>query len=174
MQPLIDKAKNIRLAIFDVDGVLTTGALFYGKDKIEGKNFHVHDGQGIKSLQKSGVEIAVITARTSDIVTWRMQDLGITHVYQGQTNKLIAYEALKQKLKLNDAQIAYAGDDLPDLSVLSRVGFSITVANAPLVIRQRVAWVTRKKGGKGAVREICDFIMEAQGTLQKTIEAYLT
>jgi len=173
MQSLIEKAAPIRLVIFDVDGVLTAGILSYGSSGIESKQFHVQDGQGIKHLKKSGVEIAIITTCQSDIVKRRMDDLGVSHLYQGQLNKLPAYNDLKQKLTLSDEQIAYVGDDLPDLPILNRVGFAITVANAPKIIKEHVHWVTKLKGGKGAAREVCDFIMLAQGTYQKVIDSYL-
>lgn len=173
MQSLIDKAKNIRLVIFDVDGVLTAGVLSYGMEGIESKHFHVHDGQGMKFLKKSGIDIAIITACQSNIVQRRMHDLGITDIYQGATDKLKAYEDIKSKLQLQDVQIACVGDDLPDLPMLTRAGLAVTVANAPKVIQERVHWVTKAKGGKGAAREVCDFIMQAQGTYQNIIDTYL-
>lgn len=173
METIIEKAKQIKLVIFDVDGVLTAGILTYSHDGIEVKNFHVHDGQGIKFLKKSGVNVGIITTCKSEIVKRRMQDLGIEHLYQGQTDKLPAYEDLKQKLQLKDDEIAYVGDDLPDLPMLKRVGLAITVANAPKIIQQHTHWITKAKGGKGAAREVCDFIMHAQGTYQTMLNAYL-
>jgi 3-deoxy-D-manno-octulosonate 8-phosphate phosphatase (KDO 8-P phosphatase) len=173
MESVIHKAKQIRLAIFDVDGVMTAGALHYGSNGIESKYFHVHDGQGLKILKKSGVNIGIITTCKSDTVKRRMQDLGIEHVYQGQVDKLPAYNDIKQKLNLTDEQIAYVGDDLPDLAILSRVGLAITVKNAPKIMQQYTHWVTTKKGGKGAVREVCELIMQAQGTYQTIVDSYL-
>lgn len=173
MDTLTEKAKKIRLLTLDVDGVLTAGGMLYGQDGIEAKHFHVHDGQGMRHLLQTGVEIAIITACKSPIIQRRMEDLGIKHVYQQQTDKLMAYEDLKRKLNLTDEQIAYAGDDLPDLPILSRAGLAITVANAPKIMQQHAHMVTQKKGGKGAAREICDFIMEAQGTYQTIIDSYL-
>jgi len=173
MNTLIERAKKIRLVTFDVDGVLTAGGMLYGEEGIESKHFHVHDGQGMRHLLQSGIEIAIITACKSPIIKRRMEDLGITHVYQQQYNKLQAYEDLKQKLNLTDEQIAYTGDDIPDLPILSRVGLAITVANAPKIMQQYVHWTTQKKGGNGAVREVCDFIMQAQGTYQRVIDTYL-
>ena len=170
---LIDMAKKIRLVISDVDGVLTTGALFYGPNGTEIKDFNVHDGLGMRLLQESGVPIAIITARTSEAVTKRMQDLEITHVYQGQKNKLAAYEDLKKKMNLSDGEIAYIGDDLPDLPLLIRAGLSISVANAPKVVQENVALVTRAGGGEGAMRELCDIIMKAQGTYHSILDTYL-
>jgi 3-deoxy-D-manno-octulosonate 8-phosphate phosphatase (KDO 8-P phosphatase) len=173
MESLISKAKLIRLLILDIDGVLSSGKLFYTADGISVKDFHVHDGQGIKLLQKAGIEIAIITAKESDIITRRMQDLGIRYVYQNQSNKLIAYQDIKQKLKLTDEQIAYVGDDLPDLCILARTGLAITVAGAPKIIHQYVHWTTNAKGGRGAVREVCDFILQAQDAYQVLIESFL-
>jgi 3-deoxy-D-manno-octulosonate 8-phosphate phosphatase (KDO 8-P phosphatase) len=173
MQKVMELARHIRLAIFDVDGILTTGTLLYHSDGTESKKFHVHDGAGLRLLLKSGVDIAIITARTSSAVTKRMQDLDIQHVYQGCSDKVIAYEELKKKLNLNDNQIAYMGDDLPDLPVLRRVGLAITVPGAPQIIQQHTAWVTTAKGGKGAAREVCELIMQAQGSYNTTIQSYL-
>lgn len=173
MDRVMEKAKKIRLAIFDVDGVLSTGALTYGPDDTESKTFHVHDGMGMRMLAKSGVVIAIITARNSTIVAKRMQDLEIVHVYQGYADKLPAYEDLKQKLKLNDNEIAYVGDDLPDVPLLKRVGLSITVPNAPSIMQQYVHWTTKKKGGKGAAREVCELIMQAQNSYDAIIKTYL-
>lgn len=173
MENLTEKAKKIRLIIFDVDGVLTSGQLTYGANGIEVKNFHVQDGQGMKFLKKSGVEIGIITTCQSDIIKRRMQDLGVEHVYTGQVDKLPAYEHIKKKLNLTDQQIAYMGDDLPDLPMLKRVELAITVANAHKLIQQHAHWITKAKGGKGAVREVCDFIMQAQGTYQTIIDSYL-
>jgi 3-deoxy-D-manno-octulosonate 8-phosphate phosphatase (KDO 8-P phosphatase) len=173
MEQLIEKAKKIRLVIFDVDGVLTNGTLIYGNNNTEYKQFHVHDGQGMKLLMTSGIHVAVITAKESDIVTQRMQYLEIPHFYQGNVDKLPAYEDLKKKLGLTDEEIAYVGDDLPDLPLLRRVGLPITVANAPKIIKQFAYLITVAKGGKGAAREVCDLIMEAQGTYTIAIEKFL-
>ena len=174
MKSIIDRAKQIRLTILDVDGVLTSGELIYGVNGSELKQFHVLDGQGIKFLQKSGIEVAIITARHSEIIVKRMSDLEITHVYQGNIDKLPAYEDLKQKLKLEDHQIAYMGDDLPDLPIIRRVGLGVTVPNAPTIMHDHARLVTKAKGGKGAVRELCELIMNAQGTYQAILDSYLT
>jgi 3-deoxy-D-manno-octulosonate 8-phosphate phosphatase (KDO 8-P phosphatase) len=171
---LIERAKKIRLAAFDVDGVLTAGGMLYGENGIDSKHFHAHDGQGIRHLMQAGIEVAIITGCQSPIIKRRMEDLGIKHVYQQHTDsKLVAYEDLKQKLNLTDEQIAYTGDDFPDLPILSLAGLAITVANAPLIMQQYVHWTTQNKGGKGAVREVCDFILHAQGTYQTIIDSYL-
>lgn len=173
MDQLIKKAKQIRLVIFDVDGVLTNGKLFYGPDGMEYKAFNVHDGQGIKFLKKTGVDVGIITACQSEIVRKRSKDLEIDHLYQVNQPKCQAYETLKEKLNLSKEQIAFVGDDIPDLSVMQLVGFSIAVANAIPIVQKYADWVTRSKGGKGAVREVCDFIMHAQGTYDNVVSSYL-
>ncbi|TAK77516.1 MAG: HAD-IIIA family hydrolase [Gammaproteobacteria bacterium] len=171
---MLDKAKDIKLLILDVDGVLTSGVIYYGPRDIELKGFHIHDGAGIKLLQKTGVIVAVISGKTSEAVEKRIEDLGIKHAYLGQEEKLSAYESLKQQLQLTDQQIAYMGDDLIDLPLLRRAHLAITVPQAPDIIKQHVDFTTEKKGGKGAVREVCELIMNAQGHYESVIQSYLT
>ncbi len=174
MNILSEKAKAIQLIIFDVDGILTTGHLTYSPNGLEYKDFYVYDGQGIKFLQRAGIEVGIITNCLSAAVKRRMQDLGIQHVYQGAGAKLPAYEDLKQKLQLTDEKIAYMGDDLPDLPILSRVGLSITVPNAPKILQEKAMWVTEKAGGLGAVREVCEFIIHSQNKYESIVESYLS
>lgn len=169
-----EHAKHIRLLILDVDGILTTGTVQYGTQGAELKGFHLHDGMGIKLLQKAGIAVAVISAKKSAAVSHRLKDLNVEHVYLGYENKLPAYIELKQKLNIADDVIAYMGDDLPDLPILRRVKLAITVPQAPDIIKQHTHLITTKKGGKGAVREVCDMLMEAQGLYQQMIQAYLT
>jgi 3-deoxy-D-manno-octulosonate 8-phosphate phosphatase (KDO 8-P phosphatase) len=173
MQTIEAKALKVKCIIFDVDGILTSGQITYGLGDMELKTFHVHDGLGLKLLQNTGVKIAIITARESAIVTKRMAELGIVHVYQNAKSKRVAYDDLKATLKLEDADFAYVGDDLPDLSILNCVGLSITVADAQPIIQSRVDWVTDKKGGKGAAREICNLIMTAQGTFAAQLAKFV-
>jgi 3-deoxy-D-manno-octulosonate 8-phosphate phosphatase (KDO 8-P phosphatase) len=173
MQDILAKAKNIRLVIFDVDGVLTTGALTYRPDGSEDKTFHVQDGMGMRMLASSGIHVAIITARNSPVVEKRMQDLNIEHVYQGYSDKIIAFEDVKKKLNMQDHEIAYMGDDLPDLPVMLRVGLSISVPNGASIIQQHANYVTKKKGGKGAVRELSDLILQAQNKYDVLIKNYL-
>lgn len=173
MSELTEKAKAIRLLILDVDGVLTSGNLVYTKDAIHYKAFYVHDGLGMKLLQKTGIDIGIITSCKSDIIKRRAEDLGLRHVYQGHDDKRIPFLELKQKLSLTDQQIAYVGDDLPDLPIIRSVGLGMTVANAPLILQQHAAYISKAAGGQGAVREICELIMQAQGTYSAIIESYL-
>src|SRR5215475_9434945 len=138
-----ERAARIKLAIFDVDGVLTDGRLTYTDDGRELKSFHVHDGLGLKRLMANGVEVAIITSRMSHMVTERTAELGIAHVYQGQESKLTCFEQLIHALKIEPEQVSYCGDDLPDLAVMLRVGLSIAVANAHPWVRERARWRTQ-------------------------------
>lgn len=174
MQTVFNKAKKIKLLILDVDGVLTSGLIFYGSDGSESKAFHIHDGMGIKLLKKSGIAVAIISSKKSIAVEKRMQDLRVEHVYLGYEDKVPPYEELKEQLQLEDHDIAYMGDDLPDLPLLQRVGLSITVPQAPDIIKQHADIITTKKAGKGAVREISELILSAQGRYQSMIQSYLT
>lgn len=168
-----EKASKIKLAIFDVDGVLTDGKIYFTEDGSEYKAFHSHDGMGMKMLLRSNIDIAIITARNSKLVAKRMSELGVKYVYQGQENKLLAYEALKEKLNLNDDEIAYTGDDLNDLGLIRRSGLGIAVANASPIVHAHANWCTTRSGGAGAVREVCEFILAAQNTLEALCEQYM-
>ncbi len=173
MRDILERAKQIRLVIFDVDGVLTDGSLYLGDDGREYKAFHSRDGHGMKMLQQTGVTLAIITGRTSEVVRIRMESLGVEHLYQGQHDKLSAYEDLKKTLGVEDEQIAYVGDDVVDLPILRRVGLSIAVADAHSLVQDHTHWRTQSPGGRGAGREVCELIMDAQGTLVGTMEHYL-
>ena len=173
MQDIQDKARAIRLVIFDVDGVLTDGSLFIGDDGQEYKAFNSKDGHGMVMLRQSGVQIGIITGRTSEVVRIRMDSLGIEHVYQGKRDKLPAYQELKRAIGYRDDQIAYVGDDVVDLPVMSRAGLSIAVQDAHYLSKQHAHWVTPSGGGRGAAREVCELIMDAQGTLQGALQRYL-
>jgi 3-deoxy-D-manno-octulosonate 8-phosphate phosphatase (KDO 8-P phosphatase) len=173
MQDVIDKAKNIKLLILDVDGVLTDAKLFFDEQGREYKAFHTRDGHGIKLLRQSGVEVAVISGRESPPVALRMRQLGIEHVYQGRENKVAAFEELLQRLALQPGETAHVGDDLPDLPLMKRAGLAIAVRDAHFAVANYADWVTALPGGEGAVREVCDFILRAQGNLERLIGAYL-
>jgi 3-deoxy-D-manno-octulosonate 8-phosphate phosphatase (KDO 8-P phosphatase) len=170
---IFTKAANIRMVIFDVDGVLTDGSLFIGDGGEEYKAFNSRDGHGMKMLQRSGVEIGIITGRTSDVVRHRMDSLGIQHVYQGQLDKLPAFEALIAKLGLSAEQVAYVGDDVVDLPILIRAGLAIAVQDAHEMVKQHCHWITPNPGGRHAARDVCELIMQAQGTLAEQLNYYL-
>ncbi len=167
MESITKKASAIRLAIFDIDGVFTDGKLYYNERGEQSKAFNVQDGVGVKLLQRSGVKVAIITAKTSAIIETRSAQLGIEHVYQGYEIKLPAYEKILKQLKVTDREICYVGDDLPDLPIMQRVGLSIAVGNAVAIVQEHADCITNKTGGHGAVREICEFIMRSQDTLQR-------
>lgn len=173
MQDILEKAAQIKLVIFDVDGVLTNGSLFYGDDGQEYKAFHSRDGHGMKMLLRSGVEIGIITGRTSKVVEHRMENLGIQHVYQGKLEKLPTYEELINKLDVKPEEVAYVGDDVVDLPILTRVGLAIAVADAHNLVKQHAHWQTPHGGGQGAARDVCELIMEARGTLDTELKTYL-
>ncbi|MCW9023597.1 MAG: 3-deoxy-manno-octulosonate-8-phosphatase KdsC [Gammaproteobacteria bacterium] len=173
MKDIQEKAAQVKLVVFDVDGVLTDGTLFVGDDGQEYKAFHSRDGLGMKMLQRSGVEIGIITARTSKVVVHRMENLGIKHVYQGKQDKLPAFEELVTKLGLSFEQTAYVGDDIVDLPVLRKAGLAIAVQDAHPVAKQHAHWQTPHGGGRGAARDVCELIMEAQNTLDTQIQYFL-
>lgn len=174
MQDLLEKAKQIKLVIFDVDGVLTDGSLFLDDKGIEYKAFHSRDGHGMKMLQESGVPIGIITGRTSQLVTYRMESLGIQHVYQGQLDKLPAFYALMEKLELSPQQVAYVGDDVVDLPIMTKVGLAIAVQDAHPAVKQHAHWQTPEAGGRGAARAVCELIMNAQGTWEEKLKGYIS
>ncbi len=173
MKDILEKAKQIKLVVFDVDGVLTDGSLFVGDDGQEYKAFNARDGLGMKMLQRSGVEIGIITARSSQVVEHRMHNLGIKYVYQGRLEKLPAFEGLVGKLGLDFEQTAYVGDDVVDLPVLRRAGLAIAVQDAHPIAKQHAHWQTPHNGGRGAARDVCDLIMEAQNTLDAQVQYFL-
>ena len=167
------RAKELKLFLLDVDGVLTDGTITYTHEGQEIKSFHTRDGLGIRLLMESGVEVGLITARESEAVNRRVQDLGIKYVFQKTRNKLAVFERLLREVGLQPEQVGYMGDDWLDLPLLVRVGFAVTVADAAEEVLQVAHYVTRKKGGRGAVREACDLILEAKGTNRALLEKYL-
>ncbi|HEX22955.1 MAG TPA: 3-deoxy-manno-octulosonate-8-phosphatase KdsC [Chromatiales bacterium] len=173
MKDILQKAAQIELVIFDVDGVLTDGSLFFDDDGQEYKAFHSRDGHGMKMLRNSGVEVAIITGRTSQVVTHRMANLGIEHVYQGKQEKLPAFEELIAKLQLTPGQVAYVGDDVVDLPIMLRVGLAVAVADAHPLVLKHAHWHTPHGGGQGAARDVCELIMEACGTLDAQMQQFL-
>ncbi len=172
MQDVYEKAQRLRLAVFDVDGVLTDGTLYYTDSGEEMKAFNVRDGHGMKMLQASGVRLAIITSRTSRCVELRAQNLGIDLLFQGVSDKLAAFEQLLGREKLDAAGAAYMGDDLIDLPVLRRCGLAVAVPESPQAVLQQAHYVTQAPGGHGAARELCELIMRAQGTFDAQLAAY--
>lgn len=173
MQTIIEKAKKLKLLILDVDGVLTDGRLFFDAQGTEYKCFHARDGHGIKLLKQSGVAIAVISGRKSNSVAIRMKNLGVDYVYQGHEDKVAAFNEIIQALSIKPEQAAHVGDDLIDLPIMTRVGLSIAVNDANFAVKEYADWCTETPGGLGAVREVCDFIMQAQGTFEDVLQSYL-
>lgn len=167
-----DRAQRVKLAAFDVDGVLTDGSLWYGPDGGEIKGFHVHDGLGLKLLREQGVDVALVTARESPIVEHRARELGLRHVYQGTRDKLETLTHLCRALAIGLDQVAYTGDDLPDLAPMQRAGLAIAVANAHPWVRARAHWRTQHAGGHGAVREVCDLLLAAKGLAERVLERF--
>jgi len=173
MQKIYDKAKRIRLAVFDVDGVMTDGTLYLTDGGEEIKAFNSRDGHGMKMLQDSGVEIALLTGRTSRCVELRAQDLGIKLVFQGASDKGRVFAELLATRKIETSATAYMGDDVVDLPALLRCGLALTVPDAPPLVKQHADYVTQAGGGRGAVREVCELIMHAQGALEGRLTTYL-
>ena len=167
------RAEKVRMAIFDVDGVLTDGRLYLSDSGEETKAFDTQDGQGMKMLRASGIEIAIITGRTARCVELRAQNLGISLLFQGASDKLAVYNELLRSQGLTPEQTAYMGDDVVDLPVLLRCGFAIAVPDAPDIVRQHAHYVTKRRGGRGAVREACELLMRMQGSFDAQLAAYL-
>lgn len=162
---LLARAALIRLAVFDVDGTLTDGRLWYGADGQEAKQFHVHDGLGLQRLQANGIQVALVTARQSQVVARRASELAIAHVFQGQADKRACLLGLLATLGLQSRQACYVGDDLPDLPCMRVVGLAVAVANAQPWVAAQAHWQTGRSGGEGAAREVCDLLLRAQGKL---------
>jgi 3-deoxy-D-manno-octulosonate 8-phosphate phosphatase (KDO 8-P phosphatase) len=161
-QTLLKKAKQIRYLLLDVDGVMTNGMLLFDENGKELKAFSIYDGHGIVLLRGVDIGVGLLSGRTSPVVTWRAKELRIEDVYQGVLDKITAYETLLKKRQLQDEEVAYVGDDLIDLPILRKVGLSVAVANAIDSVKKEVDWVTRRRGGEGAVREVIDFILSAK------------
>ncbi|MDE2484901.1 MAG: HAD hydrolase family protein [candidate division NC10 bacterium] len=167
---LQEKAKSIRLIVMDVDGVLTDGRIFYSAEGVESEAFCVKDGFGLRMARQAGLLTAILTGRASGAVAHRAKELGITEIHQGALNKLDVYEMLLQRYDLTDAAVAYVGDDLNDLPLLGRAGLSAAPADADPEVRTKVAYVTMQAGGRGAVREVIDLILKAQGRWEEFVE----
>ncbi|HSD52649.1 MAG TPA: phenylphosphate carboxylase subunit delta [Burkholderiales bacterium] len=173
MNDAFERARPLRLMVFDVDGVLTDGTLYYTDEGAELKAFHTLDGLGLKLLQAAGVELALISGRRSNAVVVRAANLGIARLFQGVDDKLVVFERVRGELRLDPRACGFMGDDLPDLPVLTRCGFAATVPEAPEAVRSRAHYVSRAPGGRGAAREVCDLILRAQGALDAAVARFL-
>ena len=162
MSTKVQSLASMRLVAFDIDGVFTDGRLYLSNDGVESKSFHTHDGFGVRQLLSAGLDVAVISGRKSAAVDQRMNELGVRHVIQGNSDKIAAFQALTNELGIDEADAVYVGDDLPDLPLLRRVGFSIAVNNAHDDVKAECDYTTDKAGGFGAVREVCDLVLHAQ------------
>lgn len=173
MKDLNALASTIVIAVFDVDGIFTDGQLIYNGDGSESKAFSVQDGLGIKLLKQAGISAAIITGRTSEAVKNRAQNIGIDYLYQGRDDKLVALKELLNDLELNQQQVAYMGDDLPDLSAIQFANIGASVVNADPFVKKHADWVSERKGGFGAVREFAEALLSAQGKLEEIQSKYL-
>jgi 3-deoxy-D-manno-octulosonate 8-phosphate phosphatase (KDO 8-P phosphatase) len=171
---LTAKAKNIKMLILDVDGVLTDGSIILDNDGNEYKSFHVRDGHGIKMLIRAGIDVAIITGRHSKVVERRAHELGITEVFQKCHDKRTAYRKLVEQYMLQDREVAYIGDDIVDAPIMALVGLPIAVADATEDTKSHALLVTESRGGRGAVREVTDFILKAKGIWQGMFDDYFT
>lgn len=167
------KTRRIRLVAFDIDGVLTDGRLYYSETGDAMKAFDVRDGMGMKLLQDAGIELAIITSRRASSVLLRARDLGIDHVQQGVADKRSGFDALLAKLAIAPEEAAFMGDDLVDLPVFRHCGFAVTVADAPALLKRHADYVTRAKGGRGAVREFCEMLLHSRGALTAQTRRFL-
>lgn len=170
---LLERAARVRLLVLDVDGVLTDGRLYFDSQGNEMKAFYTQDGLGLKAVQQAGVTLALISGRASRMVSDRARALGIEHVYQGRGEKLAAYLDLLAKTGHDDDAVCYAGDDWIDLPILRRAGLAVTVPQADALVRSHAHWITSRDGGHGAVRELCQLLLDAQGRTDEILKGYL-
>lgn len=169
---LLEIAKNIKLLILDVDGVLTDGSIILDNKDNEFKVFHVRDGHGIKMILRAGIHVAIITGRYSKVVERRAKELGIPEVMQQCFDKRVVYRTFLEKYSLHDEEVAFIGDDVVDIPLLKMAGFSVAVADAPEEVKAVAMMITKNRGGRGAVREICEFLLKAKGLWERIIDEY--
>lgn len=167
------KAQQVKLAVFDVDGVMTDGGLYFTSEGDEIKRFNVKDGIGIKWLMSNGIKVAIITGRQSALVTRRAKDLGIDLLIQGREDKVVALQELLVQLGIGAENVGYLGDDLPDLAAIQFSGFGATVADGVPLVKEHADWIAPSGGGKGGVRDFCEFILDAQHKLKPLQERFL-
>jgi len=172
----VERASRIRLLLMDVDGVWTDGNLFYvpgpGGDMVEVKLSHAHDGQALRWLHASGLPSGLISGRDSPVVTHRAEMLGMSYIYQGFLEKIPPYEEICAAAGVSDREVAYLGDDLPDIPLIDRVGLGVAVANGRVEVKQRADYITTARGGSGAIREVVELIMKANGTWEAVLTRY--
>jgi 3-deoxy-D-manno-octulosonate 8-phosphate phosphatase (KDO 8-P phosphatase) len=168
----LGKAARVRLFLVDVDGVLTDGGILFDGNGVETKRFHVRDGHGIKMMQRAGIEVGIITGRTSAVVRIRAEELGISRVRQGAHDKVAAWREMLKDTGLSPEESAYVGDDIVDVPLLRRVGFAATVADAEEYVLTEADFVSSRRGGEGAVREIIEFVLKSRGAWDKITEKY--
>lgn len=173
MSTIETRAKAIRLVIFDVDGIMTNGGLGLGDDGLEYKTFNSHDGLGLKLLRATGVQMAIITGRKSVLVSKRAENTGVAHLFQGVEDKLEAFYELLEKTQLAAEQCAFMGDDVVDLPPMRRCGLAVTVPAGVPLVKEYAHYITSREAGHGAVRELCELIMKAQGTFDSQMAQYL-
>ena len=169
MQDIYERARQIRVAIFDVDGILTDGTLYYGESGEELKVFNVLDGHGMRMLQDEGVALAIISSRSSRCVETRARNFGIELLYQGTHDKLAAFGDLLERCAVAAGACAYVGDDVVDLPVMKRCGLAFSVPDAPAVVRREAHYVTRARGGRGAAREVCEIILHSRASRPRAL-----
>ncbi len=169
---ILARARRVTLMIFDVDGVLTDGTLYLTDNGEEMKAFNILDGHGMKMLREAGITLAIITGRNARCVEIRARELGVTHLWQGANDKLIAFDEALARTGFTAEQTGYMGDDFPDLPLLARSGFAVAAAQSPEAVRRAAHYVSGAHGGRGAVREVCELILRAQGKLDAMIEAH--
>ena len=170
---VINKLKNIKLLILDVDGVLTDGGIIYNDNNLETKVFNVKDGLGIRLLMQAGIKLCIATGRSSKALNHRCENLGIVHIFDNVKDKAAILDLMLDQAGVSATEAAFIGDDLPDLALMKHVGLSIAVADAHETVREQADMVTAAKGGSGAVREVCEAILKAQGTWEKILERFL-
>ncbi len=170
---VVNKLKNIKLLILDVDGVLTDGSIVYNDDNLETKVFNVKDGLGIRLLMEAGIKLCIATGRSSNALYHRCKDLGIVHIFDNVKDKAVILDLILNQSGVSAAETAFIGDDLPDLALMKHVGLSIAVADAHEAVREQADMVTAAKGGSGAVREVCEAILKAQGAWENILERFL-
>jgi 3-deoxy-D-manno-octulosonate 8-phosphate phosphatase (KDO 8-P phosphatase) len=173
LEDIVMDWKQISFVVTDVDGVLTNGQLMFTAEGEHFKSFNTLDGHGIKMLQSCGIEVAIITGRTSNMVLKRAADLGIKTVIQGREDKWVALEPMLKERQLHPDQVAYVGDDWPDLACIRRVGLGVAVANADSAVKEHAQYITQRRGGEGAFREVADFILKSQGHYDALLEKWL-